>query len=253
MIIDLQHQGEAYRCDLAQPLDISIPMGGARCFYAPPVEITPFASGDFIGSVQAGAPVNFYNVKLNPHGNGTHTEGLGHITQQQELIDECLQAYHYMARVISVDLTEMENGDRVITRNAIADLVHEGPIEALIIRTKPNTGAKLTADYSGTNPPYLSAEAMMYIVDLQVQHLLLDLPSVDREVDDGALENHRLFWKVKETTATSGSRKDCTITELIFVPDEIADGLYLLNLQVPSISLDAVPSRPVLYQLKSKR
>jgi hypothetical protein len=42
-------------------------------------------------------------------------------------------------------------------------------------------------------------------------------------------------------------RYSATITELIYVPEGVEDGLYLLNLQVPNLRTDAVLSRPVLY------
>ena len=34
---------------------------------------------------------------------------------------------------------------------------------------------------------------------------------------------------------------------MIYVPDEVLDGDYLLELQVPHFINDAAPSRPVLY------
>jgi hypothetical protein len=43
---------------------------------------------------------------------------------------------------------------------------------------------------------------------------------------------------------------DCTITELIFVPNTAMDGLYLLNLQVAAFENDAAPSRPVIFALR---
>jgi hypothetical protein len=45
-------------------------------------------------------------------------------------------------------------------------------------------------------------------------------------------------------------RPRATITELIYVPAEVNDGLYLLNLQVAPFVADAAPSRPVLYPLR---
>ncbi|MEL6824109.1 MAG: hypothetical protein AAFP70_20315, partial [Calditrichota bacterium] len=54
---------------------------------------------------------------------------------------------------------------------------------------------------------------------------------------------------VQGNTVSPVSRIRSTITELIFVPAEVKDGLYLLNLQLSPLPLDAVPSRPVLYQL----
>jgi hypothetical protein len=47
----------------------------------------------------------------------------------------------------------------------------------------------------------------------------------------------------------AATRPGATITELAFVPDRIADGAYLLELQVPALTGDAVPSRPLLYAL----
>ena len=44
-------------------------------------------------------------------------------------------------------------------------------------------------------------------------------------------------------------RDECTITELIYVPNEIKDGLYLLQIQIASLEIDASPSKPVLYEI----
>jgi len=40
-----------------------------------------------------------------------------------------------------------------------------------------------------------------------------------------------------------------TITELIYVPNSVTDGEYLLELQVAAFENDASPSRPVLYNI----
>ncbi|MBK9767712.1 MAG: hypothetical protein IPP63_12210 [Chloracidobacterium sp.] len=39
-----------------------------------------------------------------------------------------------------------------------------------------------------------------------------------------------------------------TITELIYVPNEVSDGVYLLNLQIAPFATDAAPSRPMLLK-----
>ena len=65
---------------------------------------------------------------------------------------------------------------------------------ALIIRTTPNTLDKKKQVYSGTNPCYFSKEAMDYIVKMNIEHLLVDIPSLDREEDGGKLEAHNTFW-----------------------------------------------------------
>ena len=245
MQIRLEYRGTAYGCDLAAPIDLSISAGQVRCFYAPPYKAGPHRAGDFVGSVEHGAPVNFYNLRLNPHGNGTHTECLGHITTARESIQQQLRYYHFPAWLASIPCRTRPNGDQVIEVEDLRAACPQDLPEALVMRTLPNSPQKLTTDYSGTNPPYLTEAAMQYMVDRGVRHLLLDLPSVDREEDGGRLTAHRLFWGIDGQV----SRNDCTITELIYVPEEVSDGLYLLNLQIPAIELDAVPSKPVIYPL----
>jgi len=249
MLIQLTHKDIIYKADLSRPLDISIPLGQVKCFYAPDIKMTPYQEGSFIGSVKRGAPVNFYNVELNPHGNGTHTECLGHITKKQESVNRQLKTYHHIARLITVPLTPKGKSDKVISLKSIKTVAPKNLPTALILRTQPNTKTKLTKDYSGTNPPYLDKAAMKYLVRQGVKHLLLDLPSVDREVDKGVLAAHHIFWDVGAGKKNSDERADCTITEMIYVDNKIKDGLYLLNLQIAPLNLDASPSKPVLYKL----
>lgn len=249
MNIQLIHNNQGYRCNLGQPIDISIPLGQVNCFHATAFEARPYVAGDFVGAVKSGAPINFFDVQLSPHGNGTHTECLGHITTQQESINNQLKQFHFIAQLVSVPLTKKLDGDQIITKEALQKACNDELPEAIIIRTLPNPSSKLRADYSGTNPPYLEDSAMEYLVENKVKHLLLDLPSVDKEEDGGQIINHRQFWKVAGKVAMDDARKDCTITELIYVPNEVKDGLYLLNIQIPSISLDAAPSKPVIYKL----
>ena len=80
-----------------------------------------------------------------------------------------------------------------------------------------------------------------------VRHLLIDLPSVDREEDGGELQAHKAFWNYP-----TEDRLDCTITELIYVANEIPDGFYILNIQIIPFELDVSPSKPVIYPLMSK-
>lgn len=250
MDITLIYQDRTFKANLNKPCDISIPTGQVKCFYAPDFETTPYTSGDFIGSVKKGAPVNFYNVYFNPHGNGTHTESLGHVTRKQESINSVLNQFHFISYLLSVDLEKRKNGDHVITLKSLKKNAPREFPKALILRTRPNRKTKLTKDYSGTNPPYLDKKAMHFLVNNGIEHLLIDLPSVDREVDKGILASHHIFWGL-DTAVRKKARKHCTITEMIFVDNTIKDGLYLLNLQCPPFNLDAAPSRPVIYKLQT--
>ena len=280
MITTIQFNDQTYQADLNYPFDISIPLEDkaeqVNCFYAPLFETSPVKAGSFIGSTAQGGPVNFLNLRLNPHGNGTHTECVGHIARREDFgtdkeivftINQCLTKFHFFAKLATLYPMSQPNGDRVISPVQIQEILQPGETEALILRTMPNDGQKKRMSYSGNNPPYLHHQAVEYMVECGFQHLLLDLPSVDREEDEGKLLSHKAFWqypvngqnlvkneKTDEQKIQSRvqdlKRKNCTITELIYVTNEIKDGLYLLNLQIASFEIDASPSKPVLYQLK---
>jgi kynurenine formamidase len=174
---------------------------------------------------------------------------LGHITHDFYSVHALLKKHFFLSQLISIE-PEKQGDDMVITRQQVQDAMAGNRPEALVIRTLPNKLSKKTTNYSHTNPPYLEAEAATYLCELGVLHLLIDLPSVDREEDQGRLAAHRAFWHISSINPVNpDARFQATITELIFVPDAVPDGLYVLNLQVASFENDAAPSRPVLYQI----
>lgn len=245
--------------DLSKPIDISIPLTNTDAnpiaWYIEKPEIEPVRFGDWVGKVSEGSSTNFNNIFFNPHGHGTHTECLGHITKEFYSINQCLKQFFFTAELISVE-TKTVNNDFVITLEDISTaldvtLKNGAPKEALIIRTLPNFEAKKHKNYSKTNPPYLLEEAATFIHKLGIKHLLIDLPSVDREEDEGRLLAHKAFWNVTDVNnLNTDARLDCTITEMIFVDDEIKDGSYILNLQIASFENDASPSKPILYSVQ---
>lgn len=249
-----------FKIDLSKPMDISIPLSNTNenpiAWYLEKLEISPVKNGDWIGKVSSGSSsTNFNNIFFNPHGHGTHTECLGHITREFYSINDCLKQFFFMAELISV-LPETINNDLIITKSQIEKALdyyeNLAMPEALIIRTLPNKIEKLSKKYSNTNPPYLDEAAAIYIREIGIKHLLIDLPSVDKEHDEGKLLAHRAFWNVKNITILNhDARMDCTITELIFVDDKIFDGTYLLNIQMASFVNDASPSKPVLYSISN--
>jgi kynurenine formamidase len=236
-----------YEADLTIPIDISIPLRAGKtnvlAWYAQPPTIEPVKNGAWIGEVKQGGSVNFRNIFFNPHAHGTHTECVGHITEAWISLNQQLKQFFFSSKLISITPTRV-NGDAVIQKDAIEKAWNNAKAASLIIRTLPNSGSKTNMHYSNTNPPYLAQDAAAWMVEQNIQHLLIDLPSVDREQDDGKLQAHRAFWNVEGT-----NRMHCTITELIYVPPEITDGLYLLNLQITALENDASPSKPVLFKL----
>lgn len=242
-----------FQVDLSKPIDISLPLTNNDqnpiAWYLEKPVIEPVKIGEWIGKVSEGSSTNFNNIFFNPHAHGTHTECLGHITKDFYSINQCLKQFFFLAELISVQPEEY-NGDLVITKNQIEVLLNGKTPEALVIRTLPNIVSKKNKNYSHSNPPYLLEEAATYIREIGIKHLLIDLPSVDREEDEGKLLAHKAFWNVKNTTILNeDARLDCMITEMVFIENSVLDRTYLLNLQIASFENDASPSRPVLYRL----
>jgi kynurenine formamidase len=247
MIAEITHKKKTFKVDLAKPLDISLPLNGpdpmVTAWYVEPTKIEPVRMGDWVGSVKEGSSVNFNNIFFNPHGNGTHTECVGHITKKAQSINQQMKTFFFTAEVVSVKPEQIGN-DRVITKNQIQKALRGKTPEAIVIRTLPNSENKLHLNYSNSNPPYLQEAAAKFICKLGIDHLLIDLPSVDREKDEGKLLAHKAFWNVEQSI-----RLKATITELIYVKNEIKDGSYLLNIQTAPFENDATPSRPVLFEI----
>lgn len=234
--------------DLSIPLRFNGPQPNA--FGVERAASEPVRAGSLIGDTRQGGSVNFERYTFIPHCNGTHTECVGHITDERISVRECLTDVIVPALLVTVE-TEPDGDDLVISKGSLVRDVADRNVRvpALIVRTLPNDDRKLTAEYGESNvPPYFTTDAMEYIVECGVEHLLVDMPSIDRLFDDGKLLNHRIFWNVSPDSreVDVDTRVNSTITEMIYVPNEVEDGEYLLNLQIAPFESDCAPSRPVL-------
>ena len=265
----LEVAGREVQVDFARPFDLSVELDfhgpQARHFGAPRASSQPYSVPGFSGAVASGASCNCESITLIPHCNGTHTESAGHLTL------EPLHAHRLIPRgllpalllsVIPVPCGESpessdprpQPNDRLVTRSALEAAWPAEPAfapRAIVIRTLPNEPAKRTRDYTDTTPPYLTREAAQLLVERGIEHLIVDLPSIDRACDEGRLTAHRLFFGLPagDAALAHAARPQCTVTELAYIPDDVPDGYYLLQLHVPAINGDAVPSRPLLYRL----
>ena len=248
MITKIKYNSTTYTIDLLQPIDISIPLRASKdnvnAWYIEEPKIEPVKDGEWTASVAEGACINFNNIYFNPHGHGTHTECVGHITEKVHSINQNLKQFFFLAEVVTV-APEKLKGDFVISKKQLQFAIGNKKRDAVVIRTIPNMKDKLNKQYSHTNPTYLLEDAAIYLREKGVKHLLIDLPSVDKEKDECQLLAHNAFWN------TSGKlRMDATITEFIFVPNTVEDGTYFLNLQIAPFENDATPSKPILYKIQ---
>lgn len=255
--------------DLASGRDISTTLEfhgeQANAFGLPRAEAEPFRAGPFVGDTREGGSVNCETVTLNPHGNGTHTECVGHIVNERVRISDVLEDTLSLCEIVSITPESLsESGesyeaphspeDLVVTKAALsAAWSHAAGVNAMVIRTLPNPDEKRHRTFSGNNPVYFTTDAMTFIRQLNIKHLLVDFPSVDREEDGGVLPNHHIFWEVPiGTHQLVNVGLPHTITEMIYVPDDVVDGLYALTIQIPDFALDAAPSRPRIFNLEKR-
>ena len=247
MIATIQYNSRKLQIDLSKPLDISMPIISSKknvnAWYIDEPKIEPIKDAEWIASVSEGASVNFNNIYFNPHAHGTHTECAGHITEKVYSINQNLKTFFFLAEVITV-APENDNEDKIISKKQLQFALGNKKRDAIILRTIPNTREKLSRQYSHTNWPYLKEDAVKFMVSKGVKHLLIDLPSIDKEKDGGELLGHNAFWNTKGKL-----RLDATITELIYVSNKIEDGEYFLNLQIAPFENDASPSKPILYKV----
>ena len=272
MKLTLEINSKSYAIDLDAGRSIAIPLDfngpqpnhfGVQRATTKTVEV-----GDFVGDTDRGGSCNVDQLSLIPHCNGTHTESVGHIVGETIAIGQLIPECWFVAKLLSVRPVnaretsesyrpELEHHDRVVTAESLAKAAcrHDCPeVSSLIIRTLPNSNVKKSIAYGQVDhPAFLTVEAMRWVIDEGFEHLLLDLPSVDKMYDEGLLTNHHLFWNVPEGThqLTEQTTREKTITEMVFVEDDIPDGIYLLNLQIPALVSDAAPSRPVLFPLNT--
>lgn len=259
----LEFNGRRYDADAWA--DISIPLrfnaeqpnayGTARA------TSEPVRAGSLVGDTRLGGSCNFEEYRFIPHCNGTHTECVGHITDERISVTECLRQPLFEALLVSVTpekpglfsdryAVAISETDRIITKAALREALiavngaMSDSCDALVVRTLPNPTSKLTQEYIDYVPAFFSNDAVEMMVELGVKHLVTDIPSIDRMLDEGTLSNHRIFWKVEAGAKTASEySRSRTITEFAFIPESVSDGQYLLNIQIPPFASDAAPSR----------
>ena len=239
----LYHYNTDHFIDLSVPVDFKGDQ--ANYFDVERASATPFKSENVIGDTKQGGGCNFDVVTFIPHCNGTHTECVGHIVHEDVHVNEMITD-----SLIPATLVTVTPEDGVINGEQLK--IDPGFDQGLIIRTLPNTGSKRSATYDANNlPPYFSPEAMEKINELGIRHLLVDMPTIDPAYDEGKLENHHTFWGIEQGShALNGSDpSQKTITEMIYIPNEVKDGNYLLQIQIIHFVSDASPSRPLIFPL----
>src|SRR6187401_2246096 len=102
--------------DFKDPIDISIPLrfGGPQpnAYGVEPASAKACEYGELVGDTRRGGSCNFEKYTFIPHCNGTHTECVGHITNERISVLDCLKDAFMQAHLVSVEAEDVA-GDLV--------------------------------------------------------------------------------------------------------------------------------------------
>lgn len=245
MIVTFIDNNTEYKADLSKGIEIGIPIQrgqGVRSFDIDYANYATYQKDGFVGNKNHGGSCNLETITFTPHGNGTHTECFGHISIEENHVNKNIHDEFMMAQLFTASTNEDEN--RAILDFSKLVFVEPNNCKCLIVRTLPNDNSKIERNYSGEKTPFISPQDMQMLVDVGIEHLVIDLPSVDPEWDEGKLLSHHIFWNYPDAPRTS-----CSITEFAYIPNKVLDGVYVLKLNIAHFVSDASPSRPIIYPL----
>lgn len=254
---------------IAIALDFNNKKNQPSHFGSSPAIAIPMQASGFIGNTEQGGSCNVNELRFNPHCNGTHTETIAHICHTSNALAVNIAALALpplipcrlisLTPVLANDTNDNYSPDftpedKVIDREQLEQElanVASHQLQCLTIRTLPNNMQKCQQHYNQAHQPaFFTKEAILYLNERGVEHLIVDIPSLDRLNDNGLLTCHHIFWQVAEAThhPSSNSLVNKTITEMAYIDESISDGFYFINLQTPAFINDAAPSRPMLYK-----
>jgi arylformamidase len=267
MQLRLHHGSGVFAVDVDRGIDISIVVrfdaDDGRAFHLGPARTAAVVGGSFVGDVRRGGSCNCETHTLTPHGDGTHTEGPGHLLASRlpvrlttPFLVAVLVRVTPRALADSVDLVagNHRGDDLVVDRECLEEALAAIDLRgldprALVVATAPGA-LRRSQRFSGRNPPYFTYDAARFIRERGFDHVVVDLPSLDREDDGGLLSAHRAFFDLppgaRDVVVAPAPR---TVTELVAIDEDVAVGTYGLLLQVAPIEADAAPSRPLLCPL----
>jgi len=255
----IRFKNKDYILDTNRSIDISIPVNfntsnNPKFYDTSLPEVSYYHFNNVEYSLNEKGSCNVPIVKLNIHCSATHTESANHINNNAPLINELEISDFIYSKLISVNPVnnlkgenyhfDLNDNDTFITKKELHSLLNNNissDIKALIIRTLPNDVIKMNRNYNLDYHPFFTNDAILYLKDIGIEHIIVDIPSIDRYNDGGKLGNHHLFFKNNEAIST--------ITELVYISDDCIDGDYFINLGIINFGLDAAPSRPKLFPI----
>ncbi len=218
--------------------------------------------GQFIGDVKRGGSCNVDILSYVPHGI-THIETAAHILSPESkppFVDD-IPLRHLSGIVYLIDLTQPVRGagdelgsgpgQQVPWEAVEKKLRHNSlPISMLAIKTRSSL-LQEDYDFSGKNFLSISAQAAKGIHDYKypITCLLLDLPSIDPETDEGKLLAHRSYFGLPLTGYKGKDREKRALVELAWFSG-FEEGYYYADITPPRFHTNAVTTGIVFRPLR---
>ena len=102
----IEIEGLKLEVDFSKGQDISIPLmfNGSQpnTYNVNKATSQAYTDGQFIGDTRKGGPCNFETYSFTPHCNGTHTECIGHITEERISILDSLNDIMISSTLITI-------------------------------------------------------------------------------------------------------------------------------------------------------
>ncbi len=261
MTINLEYNNQTYQINLNDGVSISIPVQFNKNehpkFYDESDPEKQYYQSDGVKyDVNQDAGCSVPLIKMNIHCSGTHTETAAHVFKDSHLISDIANLNFIPTTLVTitpeVNMNEkyhvpVDANDKMITKKILAKHIDENTLftDCMIIRTLPNNEDKKNKNYNKNYHPFFSNDAIHFLKENGVRHIVVDTPSIDRFDDGGQLANHKIFFMDQDSTINKN-----TITELAFIPDKCTDGKYFICIGTPNFKLDAAPSNPIIYKIK---
>src|SRR5687767_6591279 len=154
------------RFDTTKPIDISIPLrfNGPQpnAYGVEPASAKACEYGTLVGDTRRGGSCNFEQYTFIPHCSGTHTECVGHITNERISVRDCLQDTFIPATLITIATVgsnetdesypvASQPGDKLITAEIIRAALHTSVPPASAGGQAPDE--KSTREKANSPPP----------------------------------------------------------------------------------------------------
>jgi len=238
----------------------------SNAFFIPlPQARTLEFEGQFVGDVERGGSCNVDILSYVPHGI-THLETSAHILGAASAPPTVkdIPPQHLSGIALLIDLTHLEtNPGSRIPWDAVEEKLKQNvlPVSMLAIKTK---ASMLPPDYDFSGNDFLSVSPSAArgihdyevtingtadpstILQRRIDCLILDLPSIDPEEDQGKLLAHRRFFGLPDTGHDAQDPEKRVLVELARF-ENLSEGYYFVTVTPPLFQANAV-STGIIFQ-----